>query len=149
MPELEFHISKKLEKQCRDWCRKWFPCEAYGFVLGTLIGNVAQADQLWVPSEVDARHYFKKDRICFNDAWSLEIDEVLEEEGLMIIGDFHSHPYTKRETSASPVQSAHDIDNAVNYAVFGVCVVDEKLSGRLVCDLRWWGPMVKVRVVKE
>ena len=146
MATINLTISKQLEKRCCDYCKRWFPLEAYGFLLGTMVGDAVHVDEVWTPSDEDAQECFKKTSIFFKPDWVQEIEELAEEEGLMLLGDFHSHPYRNTEPVGEPTQSSYDIDMAGNHAIYGVINVEESLTGRLRTRLRWWGPSVKVRV---
>lgn len=148
MTEVKLHITAKQERLCREWCRRWYPREAFGFLLGTLTGDVVCVDQVWLPSLEQAEANFKKDRVFVDPEWAHDIEE--ECDGLMrIVGDFHSHPYLEGETRAAPVQSDFDLDNAGMHAIFGICNVWPRADGKLATRLRWWGPSIKVRVKKD
>lgn len=149
MVDLKLKIAAKHERIVRAWCRRWYPSEAYGFLLGTVLGDSVEVDHIWLPSEESARRCFSPETVFAEDSWVHEIAEICEEEGWVIVGDFHSHTYSKEETKFSPVQSAFDLDRTTDYAIFGLCNVEEQKNGRLTTRLRWWGPSIKVRRLDE
>jgi proteasome lid subunit RPN8/RPN11 len=143
---IDLHISVGLEKRCRDWCKRWFPREAYGFLLGTRRGNVVRVGAVWLPSASDAEDCFKKDRLFFKSSWVDELQEAADEDESVVVGDFHSHPYLRGEARMDPIQSALDLDAAGKHAIFGVVNVEERSDGTLRTRVRWWGPSIRVRV---
>ena len=146
---IELTISEELERRCKDWCKRWFPKEAYGLLLGTLAGDSVHVDDIWTPSEASARKNFRRRSVFFDPEWVHELKDFAQEEELMIVGDFHSHPYRNVELSVEPIQSSYDIDMGGKHAVFGVVNVVETATGRLSTRLRWWGLSLKVKVRRE
>lgn len=139
-------ISEKVELQMKRWCRRWFPREAYGFLLGHHLGDTVHVEKIWIPSAEDAERSFTRNTAFFLIDWIHQLSEEEEEEGLRIVGDFHSHTYESGESRADPVQSEFDLDHSGDYPLFAVVNVEQDRARRLRCKLRWWGLTVKVAV---
>ncbi len=145
MPEIRLALSKEFDKQIKKYCKRWFPREAYGVLLGTITGDLVFVDNLWFPPDQDAKRCFKPGTIFVETEWLHDIEDECG-DGIRIVGDFHSHPYVKGETRYSPVLSAYDLDHLGDYPIYGVCNVEQQQDDKLRTRMRWWGPSVKVRL---
>lgn len=146
--KFELILPKEVEKLAVDWCKVWFPNEAWGLLVGQVVGWSVHVDGLWLPPEEEVRKggCFKPAEIFVRPEWLVDAREHAKEEELSVVGDFHSHPYVYGEGRVDPVQSAYDLDCADRHLIFGIVNVEETKTKRLRTRCRWWGPSVKVSV---
>ena len=116
-------------------------------LMGQVAGWSVHVEQVWLPPEEEVNGNFKRDAVFLPPEWLVDAAEHAKDEELVVVGDFHSHPYVYGEDRVDPVQSEYDLDcSSEKYLINGIVNVCQGKTGRLSTKVRWWGPSVKVRV---
>lgn len=91
-------------EQIFAYCRKGLPNESCGLLAGTAADNIKTVEQV----------YFLKNTDESPEHFSMDIREQFEalskirQEGLQLIGNFHSHPSTPSRPSKEDIRLAFD-----------------------------------------
>lgn len=127
----------------KDLCKRAFPVERFGVLLGTMSNDrwSVAVGRIWTPREEEAREFCSKSRIVTPGSWWDEAQEEAADEGLMIVGDVHSHCF---EGPSDGVRSETDLNRSKWWAVEGVVTVWPTRKGALRSRVCWWGSTIKV-----
>ncbi len=139
-------VPARIEREFKRAAKAAWPSEAFGYLLGTVAGDHVYIESLYVPD--DMAEHCTHNRTEIQPEWLIDAQEAAKEDGLIICGDLHSHPFRYRETRGviqDRVQSEGDLDCPHKWLVAGVCVVQEMRNKRLRASTRFWGPTVEVR----
>ena len=135
-----------------------FPKEVYAYLLGTRVNSTVYViEDLFLPT--DPNRYAKTHKTgSFPDSAFVEGMEAAEEFGGKLIGDFHSHPYTRKEILAGRSQqppifpdcalSEDDYHPPTWERISAICLVTETKDGRLRCRVRFW-PVIPLELARS
>lgn len=139
-------VSRSLVDQFKAVAKEHFPREAFAYLLGRDAGTLIEIEDLFVPEDLDK--HCSDMGFEIQDSWTLAAKAAAKEQGLVIVGDIHSHPFRNGEWSRrfkpEPTPSVEDIDAGL-HCVNAICLVLECKTGRLRSSVRFWGPQVPVK----
>src|SRR6185503_12453164 len=92
---LQFVISNQIIRELHTKARQVFPNEAFSYLLGTFTDEVMCVKEIFYPTNVD--FYCRPDCVLVQDSWFREVRRYANKNGLQLVAEFHSHPYTKSE----------------------------------------------------
>lgn len=138
---LSVRIPKALEQRFKKAAKEAFPNEEYAILLGQKrSAEVFEVVDLYFPPDRDK---FCTDRhVDIQPRWFKEARKLAQEAGYRLIGDLHSHPYTKM-TDASPSECDWDASEYPkgwtngSSIVMGICLV-VKRAGKWYSRVRFW-----------
>lgn len=142
---IELKLPRKLEQRIKRQAREAFPKETIGYLLGHDAGTNVEVVDVWTPADI-AKHC-GTGHIYIQPAWAFDLIEYAFDEGLEILGTWHSHPWQAKDLanySPSAEPSETDLGYGSNL-IQGICLVTEGPSGRLRSRLRFYGPMLGLR----
>lgn len=154
-PFITVEYSKPALDRFRKECRRAFPKELLGFLLGH-----KRSDDHWVVEDVwvppDATEASTHDSIDAEayGRWEVEAAEYAKEEGQEIVGDIHSHPYYYEQHGPSYHRIGFSRDWAApsegDFAVgwpgriAGIVQVQQLKSGKLWTKPKFYPPAPRV-----
>jgi hypothetical protein len=131
-----------------------FPREAYGLLIGHddpgLRRRKVTVSEIYIPEDV-TRHCTPQGTDV-QLRWIIEAAQRAKEAGAEVVGEIHSHPWTYAEWKASGrVPERHmsesDQDRVMRNKVSGICRVYETRTGKLRASVRFWPPVVPVKLL--
>ncbi|MCE5309614.1 MAG: Mov34/MPN/PAD-1 family protein [Acidobacteriales bacterium] len=150
MTKITLTVPPRIDREFKLAAKKAWPNEMFSYLLGTVAGDHVYVDSLYLPENVAENCTHSRTNI--QPEWMLDAQEAANEDGLVICGDIHSHPYHYRETRGviqDRVQSEGDLDCPHKWLVAAVCVVQEMANKHLRASLRFWGPSIPVELKKR
>jgi hypothetical protein len=130
-----------------------FPRETYGILIGFDERSAAQRTivitEIYIPDGVGK--FCKAGIVNVQSEWFCAAEEEARGVGAGLVGDIHSHPWTYREWSAidgvpGRQRSESDHDAVAWDKIAGICRVYETSTGRLRASVRFWPPVVPVKL---
>lgn len=107
MTPIQVFMPKQVLKKWEADCRKAFPLEYFGLLLGECDDDNVMVSSIWTPD--DWTKYSGTDYvICNPGVWLVEGAEYAKEEDCEIVGWAHSHPYRDRRSFATDAPSRAD-----------------------------------------
>lgn len=132
-----------------------FPVEALGYLIGRIDENgTAQVEEIYLPKDLDKQSTTGEVTVTHN--WFREARARAKSIKGIVLGDIHSHPYTRLEMIArksitkSPLDcspSESDLTRVKPGGISGIVLVTEGPSGMLRTRTRYWGPVVACQEV--
>lgn len=128
-----------------------FPREMFAYLLGNIAGDLITIDDIWTPEDLEK--YADDTSVEPPPDWLLDAQEQAHDDGLMVVGWAHSHPYRYAEgwTAKDHSQSENDLDCGILLPVSAVVLVQDvgKIKRRLRASVRFWGPLTRLEVLPE
>ena len=142
MRSITLELGKGVSESLKREAKRTFPNEAFAYLLGVNAGTLIVIDSIWTPEHMDASH----GHVTVQPHWIIEAQMEAKEDGLEVVGDWHSHPYYSHEiTQFDGGLSERDCQNGW-HGVCGLCVVLQRQSGRLVSRNYFYGPMSRLEL---
>lgn len=141
---IKVHVSRTLINEFKKEAKEAFPKETFAYLIGSDAGTSVEIEELFVPLDVD--EWCDSNSVNISDQWLPAARRQAGYHGLKVIGDIHSHPYKHGEMgNMKPdcAPSADDIDGGLPY-INAICHVRELKNGKLISQVRFWGPMFPV-----
>ena len=149
---LRLIVPAEVEREFKAAAKKAFPAETFAYVLGRMIGDTVEIAELWWPDEDELEEACNTWRVNVAPHWIVEAAEAGKEQGLIPLGDLHSHPYEGKDLITDRAQSEADIDRVSRMVIGGICTVQRrqrKGKSYLRAGIRWWPPLIPMRVERE
>jgi proteasome lid subunit RPN8/RPN11 len=148
---LNVKIPARLLRTLKRLGREAFPKETCAFLLGSADGcGLVEIRDCFAPDNV--ADYATESTIYGTQykTWIKQARARGQEQGLLLVGDYHTHPYGFGRPWAERQQSESDLvlQSTYPFAVYAVGVVCKFKSGRLAASIKFWGPTTPV-VVEE
>lgn len=151
IPSIQLKVDPGVERRFRQQAREAFPKETLAYLMGHDYGNRMEVVDLWVPPAdlTKATSYY----IDLAEHIDWEAAEYAKSEGLQLLGDIHTHPWTHSEVDlrrrirfSSPISpSASDWDRLEGVRwLMGICLIEQMANQRLRCQFRYWGPITQI-----
>lgn len=127
-----------------------FPKEHYGILIGHDAGDTVELVEVFVPEGVEKFCTTKGINVLHH--WLAEADEHAREMGCSVVGDIHSHPYTRQELRCMPLgvdcsPSDQDLRRFPGWrGIIGLVLITESARKRRRSTVHFWGPMIPVEV---
>lgn len=138
-------IPKSLVRRIRQEAKAAFPNECYAVLLGHWTPPLVEVADIWVPPDVQSgpKH------VSLRPEWIVEAKDYAREIGYELVGDMHSHTFTRQDALNGVVYdtspSANDLKAYRWDRLQMIVLVRETRSGlRTTYDI--WGPLNNVVV---
>jgi proteasome lid subunit RPN8/RPN11 len=143
MSPLTVTIPQRLMKSLKRQARSAHPNETVVFLLGVADGaGQIEIRSLFTPTDVDS--YTTPTCVDYKrySFWVKQARAAALEQGVALVGDFHSHPYDYGVPWGHRHQSECDLEGQAKFAwaVYAIGVVCKQKSGRKVSSVKFWGP---------
>ena len=140
-------IPVRIERGFVRAAKKAFPREEIAYVVGHLSEDTATVEDLLIPPQ--SALIRRRDSISVCDVWLTEAHESMEEDGLEMLGDIHSHTYVLKEyADLEPdcAPSEYDLDTqwGIVHGICGIMASRSRLKGRI----RWWGNLRTLEICR-
>ncbi len=150
MSRMKVEVDRRVTNKARRLAREFFPCEMYMYLLGRVYKNKVKICDYHVPADLAANS--SEEGIWTPKCWVKQAKKYAQSQGLIIVGDIHSHPYQNVEVqtvhpdclSASP--SEWDYDHPGVGGIQGILVILEKDNGSLVTRTKFYGPQLQLNL---
>ena len=132
--------------------KRVFPKETYALLIGfdeeSPAGRRVSITEIYYPE--DAERFCTTQRANWQDAWLVDAAEHAKDVGAELVGDIHSHPWTRAEWQAidgipGRQMSEDDYDKFKWNRIAGICRVYETRTGKLRASVRFWPPLTPVK----
>jgi proteasome lid subunit RPN8/RPN11 len=149
---LKLQVEPKVIRQFKRQARAAFPRETLAYLFGHQYPDRTIVTELWTPNGLVA--LANNNTIQMVEHAEYEAEEHAKEIGLELLGDVHTHPWTKDQLSdlhrlgtssgTHPSESDWDRIGPGRRWITGICLINECENGRLICRIRFWGPLTHI-----
>lgn len=150
--KIKVEVPKGIRRSFIRVAKKVFPIENYGIFLGTINDEgIVKIKDIYYPPDVAEQS--SENHVDRPERWFQAAQEYGEPDGLLVVGDIHSHCYKEKEADeACHAPSEQDWIGAefVNkefvhsYCVFAVCKIVERHK-KLRASIKFWPVIRDVR----
>ena len=135
-------VPAKVVQEFKQQSKRAFPKETFAYLLGRDAGTIVEVEELFVPLDVEER--CSKFGVEIGADWIADARKEASAHGLRVVGDIHSHPFVRLETlKPGCAPSECDIDHGMTQ-IHGICQVRKCKTGKLIANVRFWGPCIPV-----
>lgn len=103
---IKVFMPKQVLKRWEDDCKRAFPLEYFGLLLGESDDENVMVAGIWTPD--NWTRYSGTDHVVCDDMWIMDGHEYAKEENCEIVGWAHSHPYRDPSLFRSDSPSRND-----------------------------------------
>ena len=145
---IKLEVPEKIIRDFQAGAKAAFPREYYGVLLGVDCGTKIELVDIYVPEDLDK--FCTEKYVFFQEEWFVDAAEYGKEVGGTIVGDIHSHPYTKEylKTVVQPLDCGPSETDLCRFpgwrGLTGLVIITESKKGRLSSRVFFWGPMIPV-----
>lgn len=151
--QLKINVTTEVTDEFTARAKDSFPNETFAYLVGKYVTpDHVEVTKIIVPENVDA--HCSPAEVDVQDKWLKAAKRKAKSEGLVVVGDIHSHPYSAAEIAArrphkpdtSPSES--DLERSLCAGpIMAICLVTESKAGRLTARIRFWSPMNRIQEV--
>ncbi len=149
--KLNLVIGRGQQSRFEESAKLAFPKEKFAFLLGRRRkGGVLQILGFYTPKNADK--FCSQTGVRVQRHWLPEAEKAAEGEGMVVLGDIHSHTYSHEEIQTSFIvpdcaPSEFDLIGNQHWGdIFGICSVIQQKNGSKKTRVKYWGPSSIVKI---
>jgi len=139
-------VSRRLLNHFRAEGKRVYPREAFAVLIGKLAGDRAIITDLFIPEGQE--RYASNTQVKVPRAWWEQANEFAKADGLIVLGDIHTHNETSKFThDTAPSEADWDMESG---PLHGICSIRRHPTGRMVARIRFWpaDALVETRITE-
>lgn len=141
---INLYVPPKIIEEFKKQAKRSFPKESFAYLLGRDAGTQVEIEELHTPHGVE--QHCTEGSVSIGENWLSEARKEARTSGLTVVGDIHSHPFLcPKSYSPGCAPSEGDLDDGMTQ-IHGICQVWKTKSDKLQAKVRFWGPIVPVKV---
>lgn len=148
-------VDPKVQRRFRKQAIEKFPNETIAYLLGYDLGSRIEVVELWSPPAANVQA--TNSELDFDAHIDWEAFEHAKESELHLVGDIHTHPWTKAQcefrrhvkisTMIHPSATDWEFRMGLRWLT-GICLIEEREKG-FYTKFRYWGPLTPIELCEQ